>query len=356
MKVRGRKILAILAVAVILMIALTLHILSTFVLVNNQEYFGVEEEDSVSNIIGEPQSEQAHKTDSVSSSTNNTQNEQNRAAYWVSPYGIIEYINNYELAIIRDAYESIEWDSDFVSGDVEVYNQYVTCFRRLLECETTFLVKRSMGEFYINEYEEMNYAYPSPFNSVYGGMSNTYDPNDYVYYFFDIDNDGAPELCITDEVRFIYIMKYCPDENSFVMWHEVYTTWTRLLGSRKLWFYSGTAPSIYAFIQLDQNGDKEFSVYFRREGYPDIKNDYDCILYMVSLPVFAECSNNIKPPESMKSKSSNLWGLDYYRVTEQQFDELTNGFFQSRDNARKDIEKVRFSYEELFGLDLIEKN
>ena len=39
----------------------------------------------------------------------------------------------------------------------------------------------------------------------------------------------------------------------------------------------------------------------------------------------------------------------YYRVTKEQYEELTNPFFQALEKAEENLKQVTYTYEELFG-------
>lgn len=41
--------------------------------------------------------------------------------------------------------------------------------------------------------------------------------------------------------------------------------------------------------------------------------------------------------------------LPYFRVTEEQYDELTEDFYQAKQLATQEIQKVTYTYDELFG-------
>ena len=261
----------------------------------------------------------------------------------ISPYQNISYVDNEAYAIIKDAYKSIDFWGKFETGDTATYGYYLVQFIKLLNCEITFLDTTTQEVFYISEFGEIRTNIR---------LNGSYDPNNFEYYFFDMDNDGAPELCITDETRFIYIVKYYPDTNSFVLWHEIDTTWIRLLGSRKLWLYGGASPINYAFFQLDQNGDVEYSAWFYLARFQNTEKECEDISYMVALPRYTDICAGIMISESMAEFAffdETQGDFAFFRVTEDQWNELTNDFFKARKLAEENINKVRFSYEDLFS-------
>ena len=285
-----------------------------------------------------------------------SQNEQNDDNINESSDNEINFVSKELFEIIKNAYSEVDFIGEFQTGTVEVYGFYKEQYLKLLKCEVTFIDKSLQKNFYINEFNEMDFTHPG-YNSTYDGMKESYDPNNYLYYFFDVDGDGPPELCVSDETRFIYIFKYDPNSGEIVLWHEIFTTWIRLLGSKKLWLYSGGTPVEYAYFLLDENGEEECSVRFYLEGYKNIEKQQDDTLYMVALPEYADKSKNIELLDKYKNQAvfDPLKSIHYFRVTEEQWIELTEIFFESRELAKENIIQVSFTFEQLFGGYYLEK-
>lgn len=258
------------------------------------------------------------------------------------------FINEQAFEYIKDCYNNIDFSSDFKQGDLKLYDFYKKQYLKLLNCEATFKVDDTGEEYFINEYGEMNYV-NSNGQSTYNGFLGSYDPINYIYYFFDADNDTLPELCITDETRFIYIMKYNSDSDEFILWHEVPPSWIKLLGSRKLWLYSGTSPIHYAFFQLDQNGNIEFTIRYYIEQRNNQENNDIKTIYMLTLPEFSDNIENVEIPENIKRQSVEKDSHIYYRVTEDQWNELTKKFFEEKEASKENIKEVKFTYDKLFN-------
>ncbi|MNV73653.1 hypothetical protein D3C71_1668190 [compost metagenome] len=72
---------------------------------------------------------------------------------------------------------------------------------------------------------------------------------------------------------------------------------------------------------------------------------------MVSLPQYTNQDSQIYITEELKNQAYFDEGqkLYYFRVTEEQFDELTKDYFNAVELADKNINDVTFSYNELFG-------
>jgi hypothetical protein len=264
----------------------------------------------------------------------------------------INYVDDGVFEIIEEVYGKIDFCGKFEKGDEEGFDLYKNQYLRLLKCEVPFFDKQTQKEYFINEFNEMNYNYAGPHLIYDGEWSDVYDPNNYIYYFFDMDGDGNPELCVTNESRFVYIIKCELDLSRFTLWHEI-TDWTSLLGSKKLRYYSGTHPIRWAYVELDQYGNEECRVLFYLEDYYDEGKNQDDTLYALTLPEFTDQSKNFQSNVSIKHQAFFADQYDsqyYFRVTEEQWNELTKYFFDARDLAEEDINEVRFTYDELFGM------
>jgi hypothetical protein len=219
------------------------------------------------------------------------------------------FVEQTTFKALKEAYSAIDFNGEFKSSDPELDAEYKAKFQQLLEGKETFWDKTTQKEYYVNQFGELKWGFV---------------PNDCVYYFFDMDGDSTPELGISDGARFIYIMKYNPDTEQISLWCEIDTTWTKLMGSGKFWYYSGTSPKTeYAFYELDANGVIKCSVVF----YVEVSTYEET--YMVAMP--------------------NDEDYEFFRVTKSQWDELTQPFFQAREKSQTDIKAVTYTFEELFG-------
>lgn len=237
------------------------------------------------------------------------------------PYN--EFIDDHAFEYINNAYSDIDFSSDFKQGDQSVYADYKEQYRKLLECKIPF--KSEGKNIYIDEY-----------------IYEDHEPEKYVYYFFDMDDDSLPELCIENKAGFIYIMKYKSESDEIILWHETSSSWTELLGSKKLWFYSGTSPIKYSFQSLNENGYTEYQIWFY------IVPTESETKYFLTLPEFSDKTDDIEIPKDIKAQSVEKDSHYYYRVNESQWNELTKDFFAEKNIAKENIEKVKFTYNELF--------
>lgn len=251
-------------------------------------------------------------------------------------YECIRYLNNEEFDLVKAAYNNINFTHEFNKGNIEVYDFYLEQFKKLLLEEKALLDPQTQKEDYL---------------SNFGELSHDYDKNKYYYYFFDMDDDNNPELCISDGTRFVYIFKYELSLDKFILWKNLNTTWLRLLGSKNIYYQRpGSRDLVNEFIQLDSDGNLAYSLKFFQEGYFDKENNQDTTAYMVSLPE----SNQESDYGQLKKGKDIVYFKDgsntpFFKVTEEQYYELTAAFFKSIELAEINIKKVSFTYDELFG-------
>ena len=256
--------------------------------------------------------------------------------------------------MLKEAYAKIDFFGEFKKGDIDTYDYYKKQYLKLLKSEVTFFDPWTQKEYYIYEFDELDYTIPNANNLIYGGgYSDTYDPNNYLYYFFDMDDDGLPEICVTNETRFNYIFKYKPDSDNFILWHEDVATLSRLFGSKKFAFYNGNHPAGYGYYELDLNGKVELYVELEVEEYFNPITEQADVMYRISLPQYADKTKNIELSDKIKKKAvryeyddNTIYDLYYFRVSEKQWEELTNDFFKSRKLSEINIKEVSFTYRE----------
>jgi len=172
--------------------------------------------------------------------------------------------------------------------------------------------------------------------------------NGYLYLFFDIDEDDAPELCITNDHGFHYIYKYIPNTNQFVLWcFEMETSYYRLSGSRKIrWSRFGSSN---AFYELDENGNIECSVSFFNYRQTEGQD----MTFMVSFPKYWRSNEDDEREKEERVQNQGCFDEStkdfYYRVTKEQYEELTKDYFAAEIVSEDNREEVVYTYEELFG-------
>ncbi|MBD3920897.1 hypothetical protein H8B09_19175 [Paenibacillus sp. PR3] len=205
----------------------------------------------------------------------------------------------------------------------------------MLKNEVAFIDNNTGEKDYLKDFDPLK---------VYNGDDYLYDVNSYDFYFFDFDKDNTPELCISNNGS-TYIFKYDDKLNELFLIYKMEGGYLSLIGSNKIAWDSETgAFPANAFYELNNNGDLICSVtfYSKQDNIP---------VYMVSLPQYTNQDSQINITEELKNQAYFDEGqkLYYFRVTEEQFDELTKDYFNAVELAHKNINDVSFSYNELFG-------
>lgn len=179
-----------------------------------------------------------------------------------------------------------------------------------------------------------------------------YDPGRFAYYFFDADGDGYPELGILEQYpdghsAFLYLFRYDPDRAEYSLWNTLYPPYDLLLGTGKVLEYDGYHMKMdYGYYQLDAEGRVEYKAYLY---YLPIRLFEQ--LCLVMLPVYTDPDLNENVNRRMEqcgicARGSGEW---YFRVTEEQFEELEEIFWEAMESAEEKRMEVLYTYEELFG-------
>ena len=236
------------------------------------------------------------------------------------------YADEEAYQALKKAYGQVEWENEFEAGDLKTYASYREKFRELVENEKPFYDKKTDNWIYLDEYRKKD---------VY-----------YLYYFFDMDSDGVPELGIQNG-RMLSFFKYDEDKDQFFLWNE----WIdyKMNGSRVLRReeFSSGAYERYYFCRLDENGNEICTVWFRVWLYLDKEIEDKREVYVIAFPEYADQKNEI--PEDIKKKGYNYYGTYIFRVTEEQYHELTEGYFAVEDTVEDREMDVTYRHEELWG-------
>lgn len=256
------------------------------------------------------------------------------------PFDQIKVVDDGTFEMIEQAYSEVDFYSEFKKGNENNYDFYKEKYRKLVTQEKPFFDNESKEICYLEELWHIKID----------SEIHKYDPNNYVYYFFDIDEDDAPELCISDEVRFIYIFKYIKKSDRIILWYKMENTWLRLNGSKAIrWNYEGTR---HEFYQLNKKGEEVITVsFFERIDYNEKLAQRE-VVYMTALPLYTKRHKNKGITEEIKNKAYTNSEDDeryYFRVTQEQYDALTEDYFKAEKLARENLKEVTYTYEELFG-------
>lgn len=243
------------------------------------------------------------------------------------------FVNEEVYDIIKDAYSDIDWKSEFETGNLEEYAFYKEKFRDLITNKKPYYDDMEGKELFLKDYHYIS--------SIYKDLDNT----SVKFYFFDMDQDDAPELGI-ETVHFILIIKYDVEKDRFFLWKKYETTYYELNGSRTVRYEDGGNTS--GFYKLDENGKEVFSVFFECRGYGYTEAHEVKEAYMVALPQYSDADKQIELTEDIKEQGYffTLAGQYYFRVTEEQYNELTKDFFEAKEEAKEKIEKITYTYDE----------
>lgn len=245
------------------------------------------------------------------------------------------YIDNETYNIIKQAYAGMEYNIHFELGDAGKYDLYKAKFLKVLNSEVTFTDEEKKQDYYLNQYG---------FFSVDAKLG-LFDLKNYFYYFFDIDGDSTPELCIKDNARFTYVLKYDESSDYFYIWQRYETPTLILMGTKKI-AISGNARTGY--FLLNEHAEYEQYFWLKVDGYTDSVNNIGIFCYLVTLPQEQDqhvISEKMKA-QALLDEHQNLY---YFRVTEQQYNELASNLNKAIDESRNAIKEVSFTYEELFN-------
>ncbi len=263
------------------------------------------------------------------------------------PYGKLELVDDDTYEVIKDAYSVIKWDAEFETGHIEQYDFYKKKYKELLDGEVKFL---KTEKYTYSEVSEWMYLYE--FLSV----NENYNPSDlfnggdqgFELYFFDVDGDEAPELCVTEHVgagaiHGAYIYKYEIDSDRIVLLKSYNGPASQLIGTQTIGVYWEDRQ-----FRLEKFGlypKDEMTVEFMNEFFYSDGNSN----YLVSFPVYADQDKKIELDSKVKRQGyyDESRELFFFHVTEEQYNELTNSFFEAYSELDIKRREVTYTYEEL---------
>ena len=268
---------------------------------------------------------------------------QKQSTPYISGYEDIDFASETTFFMIKEAYDKIDFYGVFEKENIKEYTPYKKAFGELLKNQKSFIVDQTIGgeteqEFYISDFGEFSID----------TQTGTVAVGSYDYYYFDFDADGSPELCVTDNARFIYIFKYVIDSREIRLLHELNTKHS-LFGMGKVGYYNGGMAVFHAFIDYDKNGAERYVEFFLEEYYNE-KEQKPEVVYMVGLPIYEKNAGQLIAEGDLKNQMyySERYESYFFRVTKEQYDELTKDYFLARDLAKENIKSVKYTYDELF--------
>lgn len=232
----------------------------------------------------------------------------------------IVFASDESVKLVSDIYDEIGFEGEFQSGDETVYEFYRKKFALLLDGKVK--IYDSEG----NESSLYDRYIPK------GRLQHQIRAKE--LYFFDMDGDGLPELCVQGTSG-LYICKYDADADRYIEWWGGTNSGCSILGTGR--------------ITEDRCGDTEYLYLLNRDGYTECKITFTISyqserLYMVSIPDFEDRLRDGKIPDFVKQQVvyDRFWHTYYLRVTREQYKELIKGLYEARKTAEK--HQVPFSY------------
>ncbi len=259
----------------------------------------------------------------------------------------IEFVSDEKFEEINNAYKEIDFFGEFEQGNKEKEEYYQEKFHQLLKGEVKFTLSKEANEYYLRETQYSLNEYLGL--KTYPGNEEelTFVPEDHLYYFYDINKDGIPELCINPKEgkRYYYIFQYIEERDEIILRHKRYKSYYPFMGTKKTTCHiPGTIKDYYQFYEQDEEGEKEVTFY---KAYRMKQGEWE-EEYMVEMPYDyeKEIKGNREEERLYGTRSSQS---TYYRITKEQYEELTNPFFQALEKAEENLKQVTYTYEELFG-------
>lgn len=225
---------------------------------------------------------------------------------------------------IKTVYNTIDFFGSYDLGDVSTYEIYKKKYQQFLQGERPVIDKYTGESLYIWESE-----------------LNNYKIDQFTYYYFDMDGDNYPELCIQDEVSTLYIIKYEAKTDEILLWMRSVRAPIYVLGTKKL-IHTEKDSLGKAYIELNENGEWKFSLWLKKEMgifFITFPHYYD------QLDKEKELSDEIRK-QGIFNEHQKLY---YFRVTEKQYNELSENYEKSVKLSMEKIKTITYTYEELFN-------
>lgn len=253
------------------------------------------------------------------------------------PYYNLEYVNDETFEFLKTVYNDLDFYGAVDLGDTSLYEEYKEKFRQLLNNEVMFKVSETDEVCYIKDYVHMDSTFMQK-------KSDGYNPHGFIYYIFDIDGDNAPELCMYNFQT--YIFKYDAKSDSFSLWNEINSPYKHIHATNMMrQGYKGELEHIVYW--LDGNGQVNKKVWFLLEGFHSNGN----LTWLVTVPVCEDKNDEVELTYELKEQAYFCEKNQVYmfRVTEEQYDELTKNYFVAINIAKENLNEVRYTYDSLYN-------
>ena len=238
---------------------------------------------------------------------------------------------------MKDIYTSIEYRNEAAQGDLAVYDEYIYKYEELLNNQITFAIPQTGEKYYVEDYVDMH----SFFLNVEANHE-VFNPHGFIYYLFDMDMDGTPELCMYNFKT--YIFKYDKEGESVILWKFIESPNETIHGSLSLrWNWDGLRHS---YCELNPEAELIMGVYFLFYEYGE-----GAASWLVTVPTYYDEEKEIDIPQEIKEQAYFCEESDLYMfsVSEQQYDELTKAYFEAERLSEENLKQVSYTYDGLFN-------
>ena len=251
----------------------------------------------------------------------------------------LPYVDDETFEMLLAAYAKIDFNGEFQRGNPELYDEYREKYWQMLQNNGPVMDKESGDIMSLTDFLDGYTFY----------HFDHYNWEEFDYFFYDVDGDGAPELGICSFTHFIYLFDYDEETDRFSVWYEMEGCYYQQVGTRKVMWRT---DKNFAFYLLDENGDvacETFYFYCVQSG-----RDSTRFLNIVMLPFYADETEKIAVTQGMKENGIYVcYGGDwYFRLTDEQeerFADVYAAYNEAYETAYQKNDDICYRYEELFG-------
>ena len=253
--------------------------------------------------------------------------------YWELPFSEMTYAQEDTVEMLQNEYGDISFEYRFPAGECKYKNYFLGLLKNDIHFDEIF------------EGKEITIDATGHFVTKYC----TKDMKELYYYLFDMTGDGITDLCISDEREFIYVISYDEEKKRLNLWNGFDSTWMKLNGTcAARWNREGINQIYYEF---EPNGELFRMTGFMEKEFLNKETQTGETAYVVSMPYYEENTDSAEKREMMQDQAYYVkdTGLYYFRVTKEQYEQLTEAYFQAEAEAAQNIKKVRYTYDEVIS-------
>ncbi len=244
------------------------------------------------------------------------------------------YVDDELYAEIKDICSNIDFDVAFNPGDVTKYELYKEKYKNLIDDDSNCVrfdeTREKWRCFDLGEFRTDIFLKRRDYK------------DEHRYYFFDMNGDENPELCVTDNRSFLYVLQYDEEKDQIVLWKEFIPGSVFFMGTLNVGFSSETGGD--GLIRFDENGNRDWFVRFVAIGGEPARSDDENYGYLIYLPEYIELTYDMQKQAVYDVVEERY----YFRVTEEQFKELTKDYYDAVKKAQDALDDVTYTYTELF--------